>query len=94
MRWTPKLEFPKDPSDVIDFTLNYAAWLKGDTINTVTVTGENITIDSNTNTNTKVTIFVSGGSAGATGKVKTTIVTNNSTPRTLQRTFKVRIEEL
>jgi hypothetical protein len=94
MRWSKDLEYKKDPADVIDFVLNFTPLLQGDTINTATVTGESITIDSSAVSGNNVTIFVSGGSAGAVAKVKTTIVTTNSTPRTFERTFKVRIENL
>ena len=93
MRWTPELEFRKDPVDVIDFILNFTPLLQGDTINTAIVTGENITVDSSTITGNKVTAFVSGGSDGGVGKITTTIVTNNSTPRTFKRMFRVIIEE-
>ena len=93
MRWTPKLEFKKDPVDVIDFILNFTPLLQGDTINTATVDGENITIDSSSISGNKVTAFVSGGSDGGVGKITTTIVTNNSIPRTFKRMFRVVIEE-
>jgi len=93
MRWTPKLEFKKDPADVIDFPLNFTPLLQGDTINTATVEGENITIDSTTIVGNKVTVFVSGGSDGGVGKVTTTIVTNNSIPRTFKRAFKVVVQD-
>ena len=93
MRWTPKLEFIKDPEDDIDFILNFTPLLQGDTINTINVEGENITIDSSSQANNKVTIFVSGGSNGGVGKVTTTIVTNNSTPRTFRRMFRVVIQD-
>jgi len=93
MRWTPKLQFTKDPADVVDFVLNFTPLLQGDTINTATVTGENITIDSSSVSGNKVTIFVSGGSDGGVGKVTTEIVTNNSIPRTFKRKFKVIIQD-
>jgi hypothetical protein len=93
MRWTPTLEFKKDPVDVIDFILNFTPLLQGDTINTAVVAGENITIDSSSISGNKVTAFVSGGSDGGVGKVTTTIVTNNSTPRTFKRMFKVLIQD-
>lgn len=93
MRWTPKLEFTKDPVDVIDFVLNFTPLLQGDTINTIEVDGENVTIDSSSQANNKVTVFVSGGSDGGVGKVTTTIVTNNSTPRTFKRAFRVIIQD-
>lgn len=93
MRWTPKLEFKKDPEDVFDFVLNFTPLLQGDTINTATVDGENITIDSSSITGNKVTIFVSGGSSGGVGKVTTTIVTSNATPRTFKRLFRVIIQD-
>lgn len=93
MRWQPDLEFKKDPSDVIDFVLNFTPLLQGDTVNTATVSGENITVDYSVSGN-NVTIFVSGGVAGTVAKVKTTVVTSNATPRTFERSFKVRIENL
>jgi len=93
MRWTPTLEFRKDPADVIDFILNFTPLLQNDTIDTATVEGENITIDSSSVIGNKVTIFVSDGSDGGVGKVTTTIVTTNSTPRTFKRLFKVIIQD-
>lgn len=95
MRWYQDIEVhKKDPSDVVDYTLNFTPLLQGDAISSITVSGENITIDSSSFSGNTVTIFVSGGVAGSVGKVKTTIVTTNATPRTFERTFKVRIEDL
>ena len=93
-RWNKDIIYEKDPSDVIDYVLNFGGLLKNDTIATATVTGENVTIDSSSVSGNIVTIYVSGGSAGSIGKVKTTIVTNNSTPRTIERTFRIKVENL
>lgn len=84
--------FYKDASDVVDYIINYKALLQSDTISSTVVTGENITIDSNSESGNKVTITASGGSEGATAKIKTTITTAAS--KVYERTFKVKICEL
>ena len=94
MRWTPTSTFIKDPADVIDYTLDFTPLLQSDAISTATVTATNATIDSSSVTLNVVTIFVSGGSAGQTATIKTTIVTTNSTPRTIERSFKIQIKDL
>lgn len=92
MRWHKDLTFCKDPSDVIDFPVDFSPLLQSDTISTATIAGTNVTIDSSSVSGNVVTIWVSGGSNGATGEVKMTIVTSNATPRTFERTFKIKVE--
>ena len=94
MKWTPLATFTKDPSDVMDIICDFGPFLKSDTINTATVTGTNITIDSNSVSGNVVTVFISGGSNCTTGTVKINIVTSNATPRTFERSFKVNIKNL
>ena len=84
----------KDPSDVIDYILDFSKLLQADAISTATVTGTNITIDSSAVSGNIVTIFVSGGTNCTLGTIKTTIVTTNSTPRTIERSFKVKVIDL
>lgn len=93
MKWTKNLELCKDPSDVLDYLLDYTQLLQSDGIASITVTGENITIDSSSFSGKVVTIFVSGGNNGNIAVVTTKIVTTNVTPRTFERSFRVRIEE-
>ena len=93
MRWQKNLTVCKDPSDIVDYTLDYTSLLQSDGIASITVTGKNITIDSSSFSGKVVTIFISGGTEGNTGVVTTTIVTTSATPRTFERSFRVRIEE-
>ncbi len=83
----------KDPSDVIDYEINWTPLLQSDGIASITIAGKNVTIDSSSFTGKFVTIFVSGGTDGNIGTVTMTIVTTNSTPRTYERSFPIKIEE-
>lgn len=93
MKWHKNLELCKDPADVLDYTLDYTQLLQSDGIASITVTGENLTIDSSSFSGKVVTIFVSGGNDGNTGIVKTKIVTTNATPRTYERSFRIKIDD-
>lgn len=93
MKWTKTLQVFKDPSDVLDYTLDYTSLLQSDGIASINVTGKNITIDSSSFSGKVVTIFVSGGTDGNTGVVTTKIVTTNATPRTYERSFRIKIED-
>lgn len=94
MRWHKDLILTKDPSDVVDYPLSFKQLLQSDTISTATVTADNVTIDSSAVSGNVVTIWVSGGTAGQTATVKTTVVTANATPRTFERSFKIKLEDL
>lgn len=94
MKWHKNLVVTKDPSDVVDYPLDFKQLLQSDTISTATVTADNVTIDSTSVSGNVVTIFVSGGSNCATATVKITIVTTNATPRTFERSFKIKVEDL
>lgn len=94
MIWVKGLEVCKDPSDVVDYILDFTSLLQKDVISTATVTATKVTIDSTTKSGNKVTIFVSGGTNGNTGVVTAKIVTTNSTPRTFERSFKIRVEDI
>ena len=92
MKWHKKLIVTKDPADVVDYPLDFKQLLQSDTIDTAVVVADNVTIDSSSVSGNVVTIFVSGGSDGATATVTITIVTNNTTPRTFERSFKIKVE--
>ena len=94
MKWHKDLIVEKDPSDVIDYPLDFKQLLQADTISTATVTADSVTIDSTSTSGNVVTIFVSGGNDCTTATVKITIVTTNATPRTFERSFKIRVKNL
>jgi len=72
-KWT------KDADAVLDYTIDWGStgdWLGSDTISSSTWTADSgITIDSSTNTTTTTTVWLSGGTAGATYTVTNRIVT-------------------
>lgn len=100
--------FIKDPADVLDYKWDFAAdtngtgtadWLAaGETINTSTVTVPVapatlvLDSDSQTDANTSVTAWLSAGTADVDYDVVCQIVTDNATPRTLERTIKIKVQ--
>jgi len=93
MKWSETLSFIKDPLEVLDYAWDFTQLLQSDAISTITVTGERLTIDSSSFSGKIVTIFVSGGTNGNTGKVTVKIVTTNSTPRTINKSFDIAIRD-
>lgn len=85
------VDIDKDPTDVIDIVVDYTQYFKTDTIDTITVTGTNITIDSSALSNNVVTIFISAGNNGTDGEIK--LITSSPT-RTIERTLIVKVENL
>jgi hypothetical protein len=85
--------FIKDPSAVLDYVFDWSAWLTdGETISTRTITATTgITVASSaiTGSSTTVTVWLSGGTAGATYYVTCAIVTSAS--RTDERTVTIRV---
>lgn len=70
--------FTKDPSAVLDYQFDWAAWLVNDTITgtpVITITPTGLTKDSQTNTTAAVTVWLSGGTVGKTYTVTCRIVT-------------------
>jgi hypothetical protein len=94
MKWYEGIEVVVDPSDVRDYDFDFTQLLQADTISTATVTGENITIDSSSISGNVVTAFISGGSDCTTGTITVKIVTANATPRTFERSIKVKVRNL
>ncbi len=82
--------FRKDSDAVLDYEIDYAAWLGDDTIATSTwdvPTG--LIKDSDTNTTTTTTIWLSGGTVGEIYRVTNHIVTAGG--REDDRTIKIRV---
>ena len=92
MSYPAKTFSAKDPSAILDYTINWATWLGTDTIATSswTVTA-GITKVSDSKTTTTTTIFVSGGTAGSNYDLTCTITTAGL--RTDQRTIRVPVAE-
>ena len=82
----------KDPSAVLDYTIDWSTWLGSDTISTSSWTVESgITKDSDNNTTTTATIWLSGGTAGTDYTVTNTIVTAGG--RTDQRSLLIAVRQ-
>lgn len=68
--------FYKDPSAVLDYQIDWTAWLNGDTISTSAwVATSGVTVDTDSNTDDTATVWLSGGTAGETYIVTNHIVT-------------------
>ena len=85
----------KDPSAVLDYVFNWRPdtkpWLEaGETIASYIVTPDtDITVDSSTESDGKVTVWLSGGTAGINYKVACLITT--SAGRTDERTIWIKV---
>ncbi len=81
----------KDPSAVLDYAFDWTEWLaSGETIATHTITADTgITVDSSTEDDGKVTVWLSGGTAGINYKVACLITTTAG--RTDERTLWIRV---
>ena len=83
----------KDPSAVLDYVFDWTGWLAtGETITDYTITADTgITVDSPTEDDGKVTVWLSGGTAGINYKVACKITT--SAGRTDERTIWIKVVE-
>ena len=83
----------KDPSAVLDYVFDWMEWLAtGETITDHTITADTgITVDSSTEDDGKVTVWLSGGTAGINYKVACKITT--SAGRTDERTIWIKVVE-
>ena len=83
----------KDPSAVLDYVFDWTEWLAtGETITDHTITADTgITVDSSTESDGKVTVWLSGGTAGINYKVACLITT--SAGRTDERTLWIKVKE-
>lgn len=90
-------EFTKDPDAVLDYVVDWSPdtdpWLaSGETIASHVVDAEaGITVDSSTVSDGKVTVWLSGGTAGQNYDVGVQITTSSN--RTDERTMRIRVRE-
>jgi hypothetical protein len=87
---------PKDPNDVIDYSINWARYLNriGDEIlsSSWPVVPDGITLQTHTHNDTLTTAWLSGGTAGSRYKLTNRIVTVGG--RTLDRSITIKVREL
>lgn len=82
--------FTKDPNATLDYEIDWAAWLDGDTISTSTwIVPSGITDGTKSNTSTTTTIWLSGGAAGERYRITNRITTAGG--RTDDRSITVRV---
>ena len=94
-RYTKGLTMPaKHPDAVRCYTFNAVPWLKSDSIASSTVVGESITIDSSSESAGIITMSVSAGSNGSTGKITVTFITDTTPAKTEVAVFYVPIDNL
>ena len=81
----------KDPSAVLDYLFDWNEWLAtGETITDHTITADTgITVDSSAESDGKVTVWLSGGTAGINYKVACLITTTAG--RTDERTIWIKV---
>lgn len=85
---SPVAVFDKDPTAVLDYTIDWREWLGDDTIITSTWTLPAGIVNSGTTYSTSTaTIWLSGGTAGVSYSVYNTIITAGG--RTEKRTIKI-----
>ena len=83
----------KDPSAVLDYVFDWTEWLATvETITDHTITADTgITVNSSTESDGKVTVWLSGGTAGINYKVACLITTTAG--RTDERTIWIKVVE-
>ena len=82
----------KDPDAKLDYSLDWSAWLGGDTIATSSFdVPDGLTLDSETTTATTATAWLSGGALGESYEVKNHITTAGG--RAEDRTMRITIKE-
>ena len=86
-------QYTKDPSAVLDWDFDWTDWLAAaETITNHTITADaGITVDSSTEDDGKVTVWLSGGTAGINYKVACLITT--SAGRTDERSIWITVRE-
>lgn len=83
----------KDPNAVLDYSIDLTDWLTAvsDTLQTLSVTGDGVVIDSSSIAGSLVTAWISGGTAGATATATFRFTTVDG--RTDDRTIWLKIKE-
>lgn len=88
------MTFTKDPDAVLDYSVDWTAWLAGDQIASsewLLEQGALLEIITDTHTATKATVWLRGGQEGTTYIVTNRIVTSGG--RTDDRTISVKVED-
>ena len=83
----------KDPDETLDYPFDWAEYLApiSDVIDSASFEVVGLTLDSQSNTTTTATAIVSGGVAGVTGVLTSTITTAQG--RIVQRSIYIKIRE-
>ena len=86
-------QYLKDPSAVLDWVFDWSDWLAdSETISSHVITVDTgLTKDSSTESSGKVTVWLSGGTAGQNYKVACKIVTSGG--RTDERTMWIKVAD-
>lgn len=82
----------KDPSENLDYQIDFTKWLGGDTIQSQVVTADGVTKGAVSESGGVVTVWLSGGQAGTTGRVTVTVTTVGG--RTVERSASIYIDDL
>ena len=84
----------KDPNDVIDYRIDWSKWLQGDDIVLLSewIVPAGITMDSELSDTTSATIWLSGGTAGASYQLTNRITTAQGRQR--DRTITIHVKDL
>ena len=84
--------FKKDPSAILDYSIDWSLWLDGDTIQSSSWTvPQGLTKASETNNSTTATVWLSGGTVDQTYTVTNRITTANG--RTDERSILIKVED-
>lgn len=83
--------YEKDSDAVLDYEFNWTDWLSpSESISSYVITASpGITVDSDTDDGSKVTVWLSGGTAGQPYTVACRVTTNQA--RTDERTMTIRV---
>ena len=84
------MTFVKDPGEVLDYQIDWAAWLGTDTITSSTWTVTGATKVATSSLNAVTTVWVSGGTLGVPARATNTVVTAGG--RTGVRSVDISIE--
>ena len=85
-------QYVKDPQAVLDYQVDWSAWLGTDTIASSSWTAETgITVDSDSHTTTTATAWVSGGTTGERYRLTNHITTAGG--RTDERTITIVVRD-
>jgi hypothetical protein len=83
---------PKDPDEVLDYTIDWSERLDSDTISTSTftfTTQAGLVKDSDSKTTTTTTVWLSAGTLGEQGEILNRVVTSGG--RTMDQTVKLKL---